>query len=214
MSRRISFVLRGKGNATAALDYRAVRITAAALLTGLLIGAVGAAFRFLLSKADDLRYALVVWAHAWPYLGWLAPVALGTLGAVVSRLMVARFAPEAEGSGIQRVEALYAGEIKPGSSSINLAVKFLGGLLSIGSGLALGREGPTVQMGAALSALASRSSNWGGWGRRWSGRRLQCAHQRLGLRIRRTDLQFHAQAACCHPRRDHFCCVDHAADSR
>ena len=103
MRHHISFVLRGRGNATAVLDNRAVRIAAASLLTGLMIGAVGGAFRLLLSKADDLRDALVVWAHDWPHLGWLAPVMLGTLGAVAARLMVARFAPEAEGSGIQRV---------------------------------------------------------------------------------------------------------------
>ena len=64
MRHRISFVLWGKGNPTAVLDYRAVRITIAALLTGLMIGVVGSAFRLLLGKADDLRYALVVWAHA------------------------------------------------------------------------------------------------------------------------------------------------------
>ena len=55
MGHRISFVLRGKGNTTAVLDYRTVRITIAALLTGLLIGAVGGGFRLLLGKADDLR---------------------------------------------------------------------------------------------------------------------------------------------------------------
>jgi hypothetical protein len=72
MRHRISFVLRGRENATAVLDYRAVRIALASLLTGLIIGAVGGAFRLLVSKANDLRHALVVWAHAWPYLGWLA----------------------------------------------------------------------------------------------------------------------------------------------
>jgi CIC family chloride channel protein len=108
-----------------------VRITAASLLTGLLIGAVGGAFRLLLSKADDLRYALVVWAHAWPYLGWLVPVALGTLGAVVAHWLVTKFAPEAEGSGIQRVEATFAGEVTPARHPlVILPVKFLGGLLA------------------------------------------------------------------------------------
>jgi len=56
---------------------------------------------------------------------------------------------------VQRVEAVFDGEAEPSPHGIVL-VKFFGGLLAIGSGLALGREGPTVQMGASLSSLTSR----------------------------------------------------------
>jgi chloride channel protein, CIC family len=37
-----------------------------------------------------------------------------------------------------------------------IPVKFFGGLLAIGAGLALGRQGPSVQMGASLANLLAR----------------------------------------------------------
>ncbi len=137
------------------LNSRVIRVSTASILAGILVGLVGGAFRYLLIAADNQRTALVAWAHAWPYIGWLAPVALGLVGAGLARLLVVRFAPMAEGSGVQRVEAVFSGEVKPAPHGIVL-VKFFGGLLAMGSGLALGREGPTVQMGASLSSMVSR----------------------------------------------------------
>jgi CIC family chloride channel protein len=137
------------------LNSRVVRVSTASLLAGAFVGLVGGAFRYCLIAADHGRDALIARAHAWPYVGWVAPVALGLAGAALARFLVVRFAPIAEGSGVQRVEAAFSGEVKLASSSV-LPVKFFGGLMAIGSGLALGREGPTVQMGASLARLASR----------------------------------------------------------
>ncbi|TAI59601.1 ClC family H(+)/Cl(-) exchange transporter, partial [Bradyrhizobium sp. Leo170] len=69
--------------------------------------------------------------------------------------MVRRFSPHASGSGIPHVEAVLHGQVPP-APFILVPVKFIGGILAIGSGLALGREGPTVQMGAGIAAFTAR----------------------------------------------------------
>ena len=120
---------------------------------GAAVGLVGGAFRWLLLRADTGRTALLHWAHHWPAAGWLAPVALVAAGAAAARYLV-RFAPLASGSGVQDVEAVWRGEAEPPLRV--LPVKFAGGLAGIGSGLALGREGPTVHMGAVIAAAAGR----------------------------------------------------------
>ncbi len=82
------------------------------------------------------------------------PAAAALVAVGIARLLVIKFAPEAAGSGIHRVEAVMAGEIEPERDMV-LPVKFVGGLLSIGSGMALGREGPTVQMGSTIARLVA-----------------------------------------------------------
>jgi CIC family chloride channel protein len=73
----------------------------------------------------------------------------------VAAWLVRYFAPQAEGSGIPHVEAVVSGALPP-APLLLLPVKFVGGLLAIGAGLALGREGPSVQMGASLAQLLGK----------------------------------------------------------
>jgi CIC family chloride channel protein len=129
-----------------------VAFVAAAGLVGVLTGLVAASFRVLLDLVGQGRGELVRWAHGSPVLGLILVVVTCAAGTTVAAWLVHRVEPHAEGSGIPRVEAVVEGRTEPGRFRI-LPVKYVGGLLSIGSGLALGREGPSVQMGGNIAII-------------------------------------------------------------
>jgi CIC family chloride channel protein len=126
-----------------------------ALLIGGFVGLIGAAFRLALLQADQFRDQLVTWAQGANFLGLLLLVAGCGAATAVAAWLVRRFSPHASGSGIPHVEAVLHQEL-PQAPYRLIPVKFVGGLLAIGSGLALGREGPTVQMGASLAHMLGR----------------------------------------------------------
>lgn len=126
-----------------------------AAAVGAAAGLVGTGFRLLLHRSDELRAAAILLAHDWGLVGFFGLVAAIALLVAAAASLVRRLAPEASGSGIPHVEAVLRKEAAAAPLSL-VPVKFLGGLMAIGSGLALGREGPSVQMGATLAHLLGR----------------------------------------------------------
>jgi chloride channel protein, CIC family len=136
-------------------DGRLLPLALLALVAGALAGLVGAIFRLSLEEADHLRDGLIGWAHGRETVGFFLVLAVCAGATALAAWMVRRYSPHAAGSGIPHVEAVLRGEL-PQAPFYLIPVKFFGGLLAIGAGLALGREGPSVQMGASLAHLVGK----------------------------------------------------------
>ncbi|OEJ30546.1 ClC family H(+)/Cl(-) exchange transporter [Streptomyces subrutilus] len=125
-----------------------------AAVAGCLVGLVGGSFRWCLVRAEELYTSLLVASERLGGPALLLPVLVTAAGAAIA-CAIARRMPSAAGSGIQEVEAVWRGERTPPTLWL-VPARFAGGVIAMGSGLLLGREGPTVHMGAVIGAEAGR----------------------------------------------------------
>jgi len=125
-----------------------------ALVVGLLSGLIAVAFRLTLESAERWRERLYAAAHGLGPAGILLPALVCAACAGIAVALVRGLAPEASGSGIPHLKAVlhHLRSLRWGRV---IPVKFVGGSIATGAGLALGREGPTIQMGGAVGEMVS-----------------------------------------------------------
>ena len=86
------------------------------------------------------------------------------IGGLIVTFLVTNFAPEARGHGVPEVlDAIYykEGIIRP----VVAAIKSLASAFSIGTGAAVGREGPIIQIGATLGSSLGQMIRMAPWQR-------------------------------------------------
>ncbi|MDH6368040.1 MULTISPECIES: ClC family H(+)/Cl(-) exchange transporter [unclassified Breznakia] len=117
------------------------------VLVGLIAGCVVAMYRIALNYADTLRNQIIQFIDGnWLLmLCWM--IGLLILGILV--YVFVRFEPLISGSGIPQLEGEIVGALEQSWWKVVFA-KFAGGLMSLFGGLALGREGPSIQLGAMM----------------------------------------------------------------
>ena len=124
------------------------------LLVGLTVGIVMVVYRFLASELFHIFEKIYIKARENIILIPLIFLILIILGYIVAKQV--KKEPMISGSGIPQVEGILTRRLKMNWFRI-LYNKFIGGLICLGVGLSVGREGPSVQMGACIGEGVSKN---------------------------------------------------------
>lgn len=128
-------------------DGMAMRLLPLSILIGLVTGAIISVYRYLLPVVMALFQDLYRFGRQGLGQAALILAVLALIALAVGWML--KMEPMVTGSGIPQVRGALQGSLRMGWWKI-LIFKFIGGLSSLGVGLTLGREGPSVQMGAAI----------------------------------------------------------------
>ncbi len=129
------------------------RVFVLTLLIGATCGLAAVAFHLAIQGAEHLLIDRALAAPGSSWIGWT--IATPALGGLLSGAMLYYVVPDARGSGIPQVKVAYV--VKGGQLPFRVVIgKFILGVIQIGTGASLGREGPTVQICAGIASAFGR----------------------------------------------------------
>src|SRR5580700_10143844 len=147
-----------------------LRLSLLAIVVGVITGFGAVVFRALIGLIHNaaflgvlpINYDASVFTPPSPSgaLIILVPV----IGGLIVTFLITNFAPEARGHGVPEVmDAIYykEGVIRP----VVAVIKSLASALSIGTGAAVGREGPIIQIGSAIGSTLGQIVRMAPWQR-------------------------------------------------
>ena len=124
-------------------------------LIGIAVGVVGVAFRVGTEKVTDFLVHNSASREHWYDSLWLPIIC--TLGGLFASYITVKYAKDAAGSGIPQVKVAL-NQMGVIIKLRTIIVKFFGAMAGIASGLSLGREGPTIHIGAGLGSTLAKAT--------------------------------------------------------
>jgi CIC family chloride channel protein len=146
------------------------RLSLLAIVVGIITGFGAVIFRALIGLIHNVAflgsfsfaYDSSAFTPASPWGAFI--IVVPVIGGLVVTFLITKFAPEARGHGVPEVmDAIYYkdGMIRP----VVAVIKSLASALSIGTGAAVGREGPIIQIGSAIGSTLGQVVRMAPWQR-------------------------------------------------
>lgn len=133
-----------------------IKIILISSLIGVLAGLVTVMYRYALTSAEETSYKMYEFVRnnqAWIPVLFISLTFIGFfIGKLTKKFWLI------SGSGIPQVKAQITGYLD-GKWFSTLVAKFIGGSVAVFSGLSLGREGPSIQLGACVAESVANKTN-------------------------------------------------------